>query len=317
MQREFQLVYDAIIDRDGLRVSRSPWGPDDVLGRLNWMDDDTRCAALSRVDGRRVFDLAVTYEVGMPCWVEAADPKFDLWMSHTPEGTVLDELSGVRGDVHRRYSYAGSAMNLYTHAGTHLCSLTHFGHHGMFWNGITSATHLGSRGWTVGGVAPPIAATAVMLDIAALHQVDCLPDSYEITDHDLRAAADLQGTPPQTGDIVLIRTGRMSRWSNRDAFLARPPGLGMKAAIYLCEKVGAMCLGVDAGGEAIPSSIPDSYLPVHCYLMATAGTPLFENLMLEELSAERMYQLIFVTAPMKIRGSTGLPTRPLAFARAS
>ena len=32
-----ELVPEAILDKDGLKVSKSPWGPDDEIGRLNWI----------------------------------------------------------------------------------------------------------------------------------------------------------------------------------------------------------------------------------------------------------------------------------------
>ena len=224
---QFQLTYETLYERDGLRVSRSPWGPEDHLGRLNWMTDETRAAALAAADGRRTFDLSVTYRMGMPCWVQAHDPKYDIWMTHTPEGTRRDGLSGAAPGVHDRYSYAGAAITMYSHAGTHMCSLLHFGFHGMFWNGFTQAEHMGSRNWLFGGEIPPMAAPAVLLDVARHHGVDCLPDSYAITPEDLEATAERQGTPPRRGEVVLIRTGRMSRWPDPDGFLQRPPGLGL------------------------------------------------------------------------------------------
>jgi kynurenine formamidase len=306
------LVYEPIVDQDGLRVSRSPWGPDDVVGRLNWMTDASRAAVLAAADGSRVYDLSVTYTMGMPAWVEGGDPKYDIWMTHTPRGTIRDSLTGQPGDVHRQYSYAGSAITMYSHAGTHLCSLTHFGHHGVFWNGITEENELGSRCWSVGGVITPIVARAVLLDVAAHQRIECLPESYRITASDLISTADHQSTTLQRGDIVLVRTGRMSAWPDAERFLSRPPGLSMDAAVHLCEEVGAMCLGVDAGGEAIPPEQADAYLPVHCYLFATAGTPLFENVWLEDIARERVYELAFVALPLKLAGSTGLPARPIA-----
>lgn len=312
-----QLTYEPFLERDGLVVSKSPWGRDDVLGRLNWITDASRARSLSQIDGSRVFDLSVAYDVSMPCWVEAGDPKYDIWFTHTPSGSILDGLSGASSEVHRKYSYAGTAIAMYSHAGTHMCSLTHFGHHGIFWNGITAEQCMGSRSWLVGGQTPEIVATAVLLDVAKALGYSCLPDSYEITPDDLRQTADLQGTTVNLGDIVLIRTGRMSFWPDREKFLARPPGLGMEAARYLCEELGAMCVGVDAGGEALPSSVPDSFLPVHCYLLATAGTPIIENMMLEQIAAEGVYELVMICAPLRFLGSTGLPTRPIAFARRS
>ena len=32
-----RFVFDPILERDGVTVSHSPWGPDDEIGRLNWI----------------------------------------------------------------------------------------------------------------------------------------------------------------------------------------------------------------------------------------------------------------------------------------
>lgn len=39
---------------------------------------------------------------------------------------------------------------------------------------------------------------------------------------------------------------------------------------------------------------------------------IIEMLNLEELAADRIYEFLFVAAPLKIRGGTGSPIRPLA-----
>ena len=44
-----ELRPEALIDKDGVKVSKSPWGPDDEIGRLNWLthglgEDDPRTA---------------------------------------------------------------------------------------------------------------------------------------------------------------------------------------------------------------------------------------------------------------------------------
>jgi kynurenine formamidase len=311
-----ELVFDPLLDRDGLRVSRSPWGPGDDIGRLNWMSPASQAAILARVDGSAGYDLAVELFPGMPAWTEAGDPEYELWMTHTPEGSVSDGLTGAPPEVHRRYAYAGSALRMYSHTGTHLCGLNHIGHHGTFWDGLTE-DGLGAHGWRSGGRFPPIVARGVLLDIASLHEVDCLPDSYAITVEDVRRGYELAGAEPRRGDVVVLRTGRMTRWPDPGGFLTTPPGLGMEAARFLCEWVGAMCLGLDCGGEVLPPEQPDTFLPVHAYLFATAGAPLIENLWLEDLARDRVAEFALVAAPLKLRGSTGMPVRPLAFALAA
>jgi kynurenine formamidase len=95
--------------------------------------------------------------------------------------------------------------------------------------------------------------------------------------------------------------------------MAAPPGLGLEGARWLAEEAEAMCVGVDAGGEALPPEEEGSFLPVHSYLLADAGMPIFENLWLEELAAREVAEFVFLAFPLKLLGSTGLPVRPVAF----
>jgi len=53
---------------------------------------------------------------------------------------------------------------------------------------------------------------------------------------------------------------------------------------------------------------------VHVHLLVESGIHIIEVLNLEELAGERVYEFLFVAAPMNIRGATGAPVRPLAFA---
>ena len=45
-----ELVPDAVSNRGGLKVSKSPWGPKDQIGRLNWITRDTTRAILEHLD---------------------------------------------------------------------------------------------------------------------------------------------------------------------------------------------------------------------------------------------------------------------------
>jgi len=308
-------VYEPVLERDGVSVSRSPWGADDEIGRLNWITPESRAAILGQLDGRGVFDLSVDYFMGMPSWVAAGDPKYNIYMTHTPRGSQLDDLSGAGSAVHEKYSYCGDAIEMYTHCGTHIDTLNHLGHFGCFWNGWTPEEHLGSRHWMKGGAEkyPPLISRGVLLDIAGLHGVECLPDVYEITPGDLRSAAKEQQVEMRPGDIVLIRIGRMTVWPDFDRYIPNQPGIGLAAARYLCEDVGAMCIGGDTLSlEVVPAAEPDAFLPVHSYMFATAGAQIIEVAALEELAAERVYEFAFLGFPLKLTGATGAPMRPLA-----
>ncbi len=307
---EEALSYETILEQDGVKVSKSPWGADDEIGRLNWITPESNRAILEHLDGGHVFDLNVEYFIGMPSWVAAGDPPYGIWMTHTPQGSVNDNLSGVGREVHEKYSYCGDSIHLYTHCGTHIDTLNHLGFYGKFWNGWTADENLGSRIWNKGGLDkyPPVIARGVLLDVAGAHGVDCLPDSYAVTPQDLQDAAARQGVELRKKDVVLVRTGRMTVWPDFHGYLDGSPGISLAAAKWLCEEAGAMCIAGDTIGlEVLPSEEPNVFLPVHCYMFATAGAQIIEVVDMEEIAAEKQYEFAFLGFPMKLRGATGAP----------
>ncbi len=307
---EESLTYEAVLEQDGVKVSKSPWGPDDEIGRLNWITPETNAAILGHLDGSHVFDLNVDYFVGMPSWVAAGDPPYGIWMTHTPQGSVYDNLSGVGSKVHEKYSYCGDSIHMYTHCGTHIDTLNHLGFYGKFWNGWTADADLGSRMWTKGGLDkyPPVIARGVLLDVAGMKGVDTLPDAYAITPQDLQDTVKKQGVELQRGDVVLVRTGRMNVWPDFDGYLKNTPGIGLAAAKWLCEEAGAMCIAGDTIGlEVLPSEEPNVFLPVHAYMFATAGAQIIEVVDMNEIAAEQQYEFAFLGMPLKLRGATGAP----------
>jgi kynurenine formamidase len=307
---EESLTYEAILEQDGVKVSKSPWGPDDQIGRLNWLTSETNRAILEHLDGSHVFDLNVEYFIGMPSWVAAGDPPYGIWMTHTPQGSANDNLSGVGNEVHEKYSYCGDSIHLYTHCGTHIDTLNHLGFYGRFWNGWTADKDLGSRIWNKGGLEhyPPVIARGVLFDVAGAHGVDSLPDSYAVTPQDLQDAAKKQSVEFRRGDVALVRTGRMRAWPDFHGYLDRTPGISLGSAKWLCEEAGAMCIAGDTIGlEVLPSEEPNVFLPVHCYMFATAGAQIIEVVDMEEIAAEKQYEFAFLGFPMKLRGATGAP----------
>ena len=310
MAADKELVPDAIVNRGGVKVSKSPWGARDEIGRLNWVTRAATREILDHLDGTHVFDLNVEYFIGMPSWVAAGDPPYGIWMTHTPQGSVNDDLSGAGSAVHQKYSYCGDSIHLYTHCGTHIDTLNHLGHYGTFWNGWTADKQLGSRIWNKGGPEkyPPVIARGVLLDVAAMKGVDCLPDSYAITPKDLQSAAKRQKVEVRKKDVVLVRTGRMTRWPDFHGYLDRTPGISLAAAKWLCEEAGAMCIAADTIAlEVLPSEQDKVFLPVHAYMFSTAGAQIIEVVDMDEIAAEKRYEFAFLGFPLKLRGATGAP----------
>jgi len=297
-------------------VGTSPFGPEDEIGRLNLITPESRARIMARADPSRIYDLSIVYTMGMPTWAAAGDPSYQIWMSHTPAGTVVDNLPGQTREINQKIGYSGDVIAMYSHCGTHIDTLNHWGYGNEIWNHFTAEEHLGSRHWTKCGAdkMPPIVARGVLLDVAAFKGVTMLPDSYPITPEDLEATVARQGVRLEEGDVVLIRTGRMTVWPDPQRFLVNGPGLNVKAAQWLVEGHGAMVVGADqATVEYLPATdVPGHYLPVHLYLIAEVGAPMLEVLWLEELARDRVYEFAFFGAPLRLNGSTGAPIHPWA-----
>lgn len=296
-------------------VGQSPWGPDDQIGRLNLITEQSQREILSRVAVGKIYDLSVEYFVGMPSWQAAGDPHYRIWMTHTPDGTIVDDPLGVGRTMNEHVSYTGAAISMYTHMGTHIDALVHFGLDGEIWNGFSAGEHLGDRGWQVAGAEniPPIVARGILIDVAAAKGVDMLPDGYRVSRQDLVAALERQDVELHEGDVVLIRTGRMRVYENTTAYMQNPPGLGLSAARYLVEESGAMIVGADnLSFEAFPSELETDYVPVHTYLLAEQGAPIIELAYLEDLSRDKVYEFVFIGGSLKLRGADAAPIRPVA-----
>lgn len=281
---------------------------------LNAMSPASRRAVMNRSDWGKTFDMAVSYFPNMPSWTAAGDPSFQIWMGHTPNGTVVDDSNGMGNAVNSNVSYSGDSFMMYTHTGTHIDTLNHYGYNGVLWNEFNEREHLGSKGWQVSGadVMPPIAARGVLIDVAAAQGVEVLPESYAIGEADLRDALKRQGTELRHGDVVMVRTGRMSTWPDAEKFMAPSPGINVEGAKFLAES-GAIIVGADnLVLEHMPSVVEDNWVPVHTYLLVEAGVPIMEVVDTEELSQEELYEFAFVGAAMPLRGATAAPMRPVA-----
>ena len=295
------------------KPTSSPWGPEDQIGMLNLITPESRNRILVETDSAKCFDLSVDLFIGMPSWTYLGDPAYDIWMTHTPRGQIIDDGKSSQG-ANPLLAYSGDCVSMYTHTGTHIDALNHFGYRGEIWNCFTADEHLGSRHWHKCGVEqyPPIVARGILLDVAAMHGVDVLPDSYGIGESDLRDTLKRQGTSIEVGDVVLIRTGRMQRWPDRDAYMLNEPGLNREGAEFLAQ-AGAMVIGADnIALDQLPSVDEEDWVPVHTYLLAEAGVPILEVAQLEDISGDELYEFAFVAAPLRLKGATAAPLRPIA-----
>jgi kynurenine formamidase len=244
----------------------------------------------------RVYDLGQPYFAGMPHWPAHPPFLFGLTKQH-------GDMVGPAGN-----SSAADAMAMGSHVGTHIDALCHFSCGGML-HGGHAVEDLQSYG---GGLkkysvdtVEPILRRGVLLDLAG--DGGPLAEDSEITPQQLEAT---RKTEIRRGDVVLLRTGWARYFEDARKFVneTRLPGPGLGAARWLSGH-GIFATGSDT--VAFEKS-PVAEMPVHVHLLVESGIHIIECLNLEQLAADGVTEFFFVGVPMKIRGATGAPVRPLA-----
>jgi kynurenine formamidase len=105
----------------------------------------------------------------------------------------------------------------------------------------------------------------------------------------------------------------MRYWPDGSKVFGNSPGLSLDACRWLTSQ-NIVAVGADNEAvEVTPSGNEENWLPGHCHFLAEAGVPQIECLNLEELSRDRLYEFALIAAPIRLRGATGAPLRPLAF----
>ena len=280
----------------------------DRLGRLGAIDHGVIAGLARRAQFECMYDLAVTLHEGIPTWRDSGDPPFLQWMTLTPTGSLRDTPAEPAIAAGRCFS--ADCFLAPTHSGTHIDCLNHAVVNGRIWNGIEAAGALGSRFWHEHGAEhlPPLVMRGVLLDVAP---GATLQPATEIGTEKLEAALEREGVELAENDVVLIRTGWMSNWPN-DCYLGPQPGLTLAGAEFLVRH-GAALIGADnAALEVIPSVELPGGFPVHGYLLVDAGVPIVENLVLDELARDGVFTFVFVGLPLKLRGASASPVRPIA-----
>ena len=256
----------------------------------------------------RLYDLAHSYFAGMPHFPTHPPFVFGLTRKH---GDMI-----LEGGV----SSSADSIAFGGHVGTHIDALCHFSCDGMLHGGVAaSAVQNDSTGFaklSVDTIAP-ILRHGVLLDIAAQMKVDALPADFAITPQHLDAALKAAKTTIGPGDVVLLRTGWARYFSSFAQYVTggqghavTGPGPEIEAARWLSER------GIFAAGSDTIAfeKLPAASMPVHVHLLVESGIHIIEALNLEDLSREGIYEFVFIAAPLKIRGGTGSPIRPLALA---
>lgn len=249
----------------------------------------------------RVYDLAVRLEVGMSRHPAHPPYAFALTKEHGdfPYGNGITAVS--------------EAFTMGAHVGTHVDALGHVAHCGEIHGGHEIAgRHSIAGGLEIGSAEeiPPLLGAAHLVDAERLF-------GRELTVDDQIDAARLESwfdehPAPQPGSIVLIRTGWMKYWDDPNRYIGIQvglPGLTREGAEWLSER-GILAAGSDTMNLE-HKKVGVVCLDVHVHLLVERGIYIMESLNLEQMAADGVTELSFAAAPLRLKGATGSPIRPL------
>lgn len=253
----------------------------------------------------RVYDLAVELSPGMP-----RHPY------HPPFGFALAKQHG-QGNYPDGISSSMEMLTTGAHVGTHVDALGHIAKDGKVYGGRdVHDAQSAERGLEVGSVleVPPLIARGHLVDAEAIYGRELTPADGIGAEHLEQWFADRE--QPGPGHVVLVRTGWMRKWPDYDDYLGLTtglPGVRLDGARWLSDR-GILATGSDTMNYEHKPDVKVVALSVHVHNLVEQGIPIMESLDLERLAADGVHQFLFLALPLRVRGGTGSPLRPVAIA---
>ncbi|MDA0797051.1 MAG: cyclase family protein [Proteobacteria bacterium] len=294
------------------------WGADDQSGATNWYKKpEVILRAVSQVKKGKAMKIGQQYSDKMPLF---GSRTFALRIPGAPTGGPFgpnrviwyDEmLTAEIGQVGTQYDGLGHIGVQVGKAG----DKTEM----RFYNGVTVQEMQGSYGLVKLGAEHlnPIIARGILIDIAASRGVEGMDKGQEITMADVKAALKRQGMSDYkcaSGDAIAFRTGWSRHWGKDNAlYNSGEPGIGAEVARWLTEVCQVGVVGADTWAvEVVPNPDAACVFCIHQFLLARHGVAIQENLNLEGLVKEGVYQFMWTYSPVPIVGATGSIGNPVA-----
>ena len=292
----------------------SKWGADDQAGASNYMGPAKVMQAAALITTGKVYSLGRPYEAGMPFFPGRG------FILRIPGAPTLGPLGKNKLIAHEEFvateiGQVGTQFDGLAHIGVELGGADNNSEK-RFYNGMSLTDIRGSYGFKKLGVenVKPFFTPAVMFDVKAL-KGRSLERGKEITVQDLKDALARQGLPETVltpGDVALIRTGWGDQWMvDNESYYNGEPGIGLAATQWLIDQGVSMIAADNWAVEVLPNPDPALAYPVHQLALTKHGVYLFENLTLDALSEDKVYQAAFVFSPLPIKGATGSPGNPI------
>ena len=293
----------------------SRWGADDEAGSTNWITPAKVLDAAKWIRDGKIYKIGRVYEPGMPLFGARA---FSLRIPGGPTGGPFGKNKLIYND-----EYLATEIG---QVGTQFDGLGHIGiqlgkdgdkNEMRYYNGFTEQEVGGAYGLRKIGTEKlkPMFTRGHLIDVMGLRGA-MWDAGQEIMVDDIRATLQKQGSSEadvKEGDGVFFNTGWGSLWmENNDRYNAGCPGIGMEVAKWCVDK-GISVTGADTWPvEVIPSADKEAAFPVHGELITKHGIVNHENMVFDDLIADRKFQFVYSFTPSPIKGATGSHGCPVA-----
>lgn len=291
------------------------WGPDDQAGGSNWITPAKIVEAMQLVTTGKAYELGQIYERGMPLFGQRS---YSMFTPGWPTGVVR---GGNRLVSHEEFlcteiGQVGTQFDGPGHIGMQI-EMADGSMDYVFYNGIPKREMGSNYGLEKLGIesVKPIITRGILIDIAGYKGMARLPNSYEVTVADVRGALARQAIAEASirhGDALFFRYGWPSLWRDPDAYNTNPPGIGLAVARWVVEHNASMVGSDSWTTEVVPNPDPALVFPVHQELITKNGIFNLENMVFNDLVADGVYEFLFIVTPIRFKGASGSPARPLA-----
>ncbi len=280
-----------------------------VYGALEYLSESKVAQSVSHVKKGRIYQLGWIIDDHTPTH------PFHGPLFYSTFRRVKDSLRMWRGS----FGAMNVRLEMSDHTGTHIDALNHVSIGNRLYGGVVVDEVESERGTVELGAEnfQPIITRGILVDVAAAKGRDILPDDYLITVEDMLETLRFEGlSEPSEGDAVLFRTGWGGLWGRDNRRYIGPPmpGISLEVARWLSSRRVTLVGGDTPSVERIqvePQGTPHEE-PVHQHLIVERGIFMLENLNLEELSRDRVYEFLFICCPLRVRGATASPVNPVA-----
>ncbi|MGO9969839.1 MAG: cyclase family protein [Bryobacteraceae bacterium] len=295
------------------------WGKDDQAGTINLITPAKRKAAAALV--REGVSVSMSLDADLPKQGSTAGPLPGMMggVANRATWTLTSRPPGPDPRDLAAYVVDTIAVSYHGNNTTHLDAPSHLYYKGRIYNGYPQSGYSdrGAGKDDVMSMKNGILTRGVLFDMPKLKGVSYLGDDEPIYVEDLEAWEKQAGFRVETGDAVLVRTGRWVRVREKGPLdLNRAtPGLYASCVKWLRER-GAAILGSDVVQDVRPSRVEGVNQPIHQMALRALGMPLIDNADLEALSEaaaqRRRWTYLLTMNPLRVPGATGGPVNPIA-----